>query len=223
MMGPRLERLSDGSIRLNELAPWFASVLAQLPEILDSDQPEAVSQRLYPEPSDDPDIQESWDKYVRPDLFALVATAREIVLRDLGNMGPASIVEPPPDPDADEEDEETAFWGGLAFWTLEIPAAHVQAWISALNVARLTLSTRFAVEDDELFEEEQELLEGDDEATRERRRELETKQLAITSIHLLGYLQQMLIEADSPTPSDFEYPWLPEEEDEPEDHEGPEN
>ena len=88
MMGPRMTRMSDGGLRMTELAPWFVGVLLELPELLDSDQPEAVSQRLYPDPSDDDEQKRDWDKYVRPELFALIASAREIVIRDIGGMGP---------------------------------------------------------------------------------------------------------------------------------------
>ena len=206
MMGPRLDRLSDGTLRFTEIAPWFYSVLLEVPELLDSDQPEAVSQRLYPEPSDDEEIRESWDKYVRPDLFALVASAREIVLQDLGNIGRIEL----PPPSEDEEDPMEVL-GGLALWSLEIPVGHVQAWISALNVARLTLSTRFAVEDGDMEEKD----DQEDGGSEEDPPEFDMRTFAITRIHLLGWIQQMMIEEENPPPSDADAPWMPK--DDPED------
>ena len=62
MMSPELQRLSDGSVRLVDLAPWFVGVILELPDLLDSDQPEVVSRRLYPDPSDDAEHQKDWDK-----------------------------------------------------------------------------------------------------------------------------------------------------------------
>jgi len=204
MMNPRLTRMSDGSLRFSELAPWFVGVLVQLPALLDSDQPEEVSRRLYPEPSDNKEMQEEWDKYVRPELFALVASAREIVLRDLGNLRVGSTS----DANVAEDLDDDAILGGLAFCTLEIPVEHVQAWISALNVARLTLSTSFDLEDTDMEEPEDEEAEGDDAGDPM----FDTRQIAVAQIHMLGFLQQMLIEEENPPPSDFDAPWSVEPE-----------
>ena len=184
MMGPTVTRMSDGGIRLDELAPWFVGVLLELPDLLHSNQPEEVSKRLYPDPSDDEQQKKDWEKFVRPELFALVATAREIVMKDIGGMGPTRF---------DEEDE-----GGLALWSIDIPAEHLQGWISALNVARLTLSEKFKVEDGDMAEPDDEELD-DDEIER-----LDEKRFAVARIHLLGWLQQMLIEEESPPPEGFD-------------------
>jgi len=180
-MGPRVERMSDGGLRLANLAPWFVGVLLELPDLLDSDQPEAVSRRLYPEPSEDQDQQEDWDKYVRPELFALIASARRIVVRDIGGMGPG------------EEDP------GMPLWILDIPENHIQAWISALNVARLTLSEKHGVGEAEMTAIEEDEFDPDSDEWSEKR-------FAVARIHLLGYLQQMLIEQESPPPEGFEGP-----------------
>ena len=195
-MNPQLSRMSDGSLRLSGLAPWFVGVLVQLPDLLDSDQPEEVSRRLYPDPSPDEEMRKEWDKYVRPELFALVATAREIVLKDIGNLHLG------PDPDPRGEDGDALF-GGLAMCTLDIPEKHVQAWISALNVARLTLSCHFGVEDTDMQEPDLDDEDEDDPG-------FDARRIAIAQIHLLGFVQQMLVEEENPPPSDFDAPWSPE-------------
>jgi hypothetical protein len=182
MMSPELQRLSDGSVRLLDLAPWFVGVILELPDLLDSDQPEVVSRRLYPDPSDDAEHQKDWDKFVRPELFALVASAREIVLRDIGTMAPSSL----------ESEEAT----DLSVWQLDIPETHIQGWISALNVARLTLSSRYTLEDEDMVEPE----EPEDSAEPD----FDEKHFAVARVHLLGWLQQLLIEAESPPPEDFD-------------------
>jgi hypothetical protein len=194
-MGPQLVRMSDGSLRFSALAPWFVGVLLELPDLLDSDQPEAVSQRIYPEPSDDPEIKKQWEQYVQPELFALVATAREIVLRDIGSMSAAQDMAP------NEADDDAEREGGLALWKLDIPAGHVQGWISALNVARLTLATRYGLADDDMEEPEDDLDEPSGDP------DIEARRFAIARIHLLGWIQQMLIEEENPPPSDFSAPW----------------
>ena len=185
-MSPELQRLSDGSVRLIDLAPWFVGVILELPDLLDSDQPEVVSRRLYPDPSDDAEHQKDWDKFVRPELFALVASARDIVLKDIGTMAPSSI----------ESEEAT----DLSVWQLDIPEAHIHGWISALNVARLTLSSRYTVEDGDMVEPEGDTEEPEDATGPE----FDEKHFAVARIHLLGWLQQLMIEAESPPPEDFD-------------------
>jgi len=186
-MAPELQRLSDGSVRLIDLAPWFVGVILELPNLLDSDQPEVVSRRLYPDPSDDAEQQKDWEKFVRPELFALVASARDIVLNDIGTMAPSSV----------EAKEATDF----SVWQLDIPETHIQGWISALNVARLTLSSRYTIEDDDMLEPDGDIDEGDGDTGEP---EFDKKHFAVARVHLLGWLQQLLIEAESPPPEDFD-------------------
>ena len=155
---------------LSNLAPWLVSILLELPELLDPDQPDAVKERLYPEPSADPDQSDEWRKFVHPDLFALLASAREIVAQDLATLCPT--------------DEEAP----IGAWELRMPAAHVHAWISALNAARLTLAQTHEVDENDMNEDELEP-EGWDE-----------KRLVVAKIHLLGWIQQMIIEDTNPPP-----------------------
>ncbi|MFT5286695.1 MAG: hypothetical protein ACI8TQ_002866 [Planctomycetota bacterium] len=110
----------DGHVDLTIIAPWVVAVLLELGELLDPDQPECVQDRLYPAASDDAEHNEEWEKFVHPDLMALVASAREIVTEDLKSFIPADV--------------------GKVGWQLKIPPTHVRAWISALNAARLTIA-----------------------------------------------------------------------------------
>ena len=59
----------------------------------------------------------------------------------------------------------------------------------------------------------EELLEEDEEADEESSPDpdFEMKRFAIARVHLLGYIQQMLIEEENPPPSDFDAPWMPSE------------
>ena len=111
--------------------------------MLAPEQPDEVKRRLYPMPSDEPEHQEEWERLVHPELFALVASARDIVGRDLGGLRP----------------EETGAW------RVEIPREHVPAWISALNTARLTLGATHGVEEEEDLHPE----DDDDEEVDEKR------------------------------------------------------
>jgi hypothetical protein len=169
---PELIRTEDGDLVLDGLAPAFVHVLHELPDLLGDDQPDEVKDRLYPLPSGDEDTNEEWRRLVHPDLFALLASAREVILEDLAGFAPTG------GPDA--------FLDG---WRLEIPRRHINAWVSALNAGRLALGAAY------------ELGEGDlnDEYVPE---EWEERHVAVAKIHLLGWLQQLIIEDQHPPPDD---------------------
>jgi hypothetical protein len=165
LIEPRLIPNPDGSIRLESLDPWFVVVLRELPTLMDPDQPEAAHRRLYSHPSDDEEEAKEWERLVHPELFALVATAQEVVSRDLEQL---------------ELSEE----GG----SITIPPKHVNAWISALNVARLTLSAMHDFDEDDM--------EGRAPA------DFGERDLARMKVYLMGWLQQMVIEAVHPFPAE---------------------
>jgi len=169
---PRLERTEDGVV-FEDLAPAFILLLLEIPDLLGPDQPEGVKERLFPKPSDDAAIQNDWQKYVHPELFALLASAREIATKDLGNIEPS----------------ESDLAAGM--WRLKIPGEHMNGWIAALNAARLALGARHGIEaEDDLHPEDDEFA---DEPPDERR-------IAIAKIHLLGEMQALLILDRSPPP-----------------------
>jgi len=141
----------------------FILVLAlrQLPLVLAEDAP-GVRERLFPTPyPKDPRRTEEWRRHALPDLLHLFASAREIVERDLGTL------------------RRERFPGRN--WRLEIPARHLQAWLSALAAGRVALGTAHAVEADDM--------EGPFPA------EIRTERdRAILLIQLLAEAQAMLIE-----------------------------
>jgi hypothetical protein len=175
---PTLTRREDGSLLFEELGPWFVTVLGELPALLADERPEAVQERLFPLPSDDREACEEWRKYVHPDLFALLASAREVVERDLANLEPT--------------DPADAMRG----WSLTIPDDHVNAWISALNVARLHLGTAHEIDEKDM-QERYALLEDDAPLP-----SLD-KLIALEKIGLLAWMQGMIIEDINPPPEDF--------------------
>jgi len=188
MYAPRLIRHADGRVVLDRLAPAFVHVLHELPDLLGPDQPDEVKDRLYQHATEDEEHKKEWERFVHPDLFALVASAREVVLEDLGGFRP-------------DEDPEHA-----GTWRLEIEGKHVPAWISGLNVARLTLGARHEIEEGDMAEE----FVPDD---------WDEKDVAVAKIHLLAWLQQLLIEDQHPTPEDYRDRYFGETEDEDDDGE----
>jgi len=179
-MFPRLSRQPDGSIAVEELTPPFLFVLFEVPGLLGPDQPDEVKRRLFPDPSDNEEIRKDWERLVHPELYALLASAREIVRKDLGRMVPA---------------------GGTC--RLEIPAPHVSAWISALNTARLALGAVHGIEDEDDLHPFDDPEEEDDDG--EEVVELDERRLAVVKIHLLGELQALLVLEQDPEAAGPDY------------------
>jgi len=178
-MEPRLMQEADGSVVLDNLAPAFVFMLLEVPQLLGPDAPDEVKRRLFPDPSDDDGVRADWDRLVRPELYALIASTREIVTRDLRGLAPAA---PPDVPDRD-----------VAMWRLPIPAAHVKAWISALNAARLALGAMHGIETEADLHAD---FDAEDPAPLDERR------LAIVRINVLAELQAMLIFCETGGPED---------------------
>ena len=157
-----LRRNADGSLAVSRIPPLLDAVLRELPSFLGPEQPDAAKKRLFPDPGGDPEQVEEWRRTQHPELFALLADARAIVERDLASL--------------------TIARGGSK---LSIPADHLNAWISALNAARLALGAVHEVTSADM--------ESDTEPAPD------TRGLAILRIHLYAWLQATLIEGAPPS------------------------
>jgi len=178
LKGPRVRRRHDGDVQLSGLPPWMVGVLQEIEVLLAPDQPGSVRQRLFPDVSADPDEAEEWRRLTHPELFALLASARDVLVRDLQRLEERG--------DGSEQEAAAA--------RLLIPSSHVNAWLHALGAARLTLAELHEIEEEDLHEEE--LVVRDDQTA------------AVARIHVLGWLQQLLVECeasllDAPTDEDW--------------------
>jgi hypothetical protein len=131
---PRLRRDGDGALWIENLDIWMLAILHGVPSLLGRDQPEVVRRRLYPYPGEDEETREDWERHVHPDLFALLASARDIVLTDLAAVVPGKRA------------------GDAA--RMRIPVEHRSAWISALQSARLALGALHDLDADDMEQEQ---------------------------------------------------------------------
>lgn len=126
MSRARVIQRADGSFELRDWPSRLASLLDLLAVLAGPEVPDGPErERLFPSPSDDAGVRDEWRRHVHPDLFALFAESRDVVAADL---------------DASDRGKR----GRLH--RLEIPAAHVPAWIAALNTARLRLAASAGVD-----------------------------------------------------------------------------
>lgn len=150
-------RVDEGYV-FGGLAPSCVDTLKGVPMLLESSDPR-VQKRLLPETCDDPDAELQWRRHAVPELERLFASRAQLVRRDLAGLRKL---------------------GNSDTQVLLIPDAHCNAWLAALNAARLAL---FVLNDltAEHMEEE-----GFKKA-------LPKQQEALLRIHLLAEVQSVLL------------------------------
>jgi hypothetical protein len=121
-----------GAIEISELDPFLAELLRQIPASANPDGAPAAEQRLFSVPTagKDAEICAEWKMYVEPELRRLFQSATETVASDLEQLN---------------GNEKT-----FANRTLRIPAKHSDAWLNALNQARLVIAAKNNFTENEL-------------------------------------------------------------------------
>ena len=156
----RFRRASADSWELREIHPLFASLLVELPKL--AARHKKAQARLYPDPTGgagEAQLRRDWKEHVRPELERLFSTSRETVARDLQSLGLHGQGN-----------------------RVVIPDPHLDAWLNALNQARLII-----VEENQLAESDLDHREPPDLATR--------RGLSLLKIHFYAHLQELLVEA----------------------------
>ena len=156
----RFRRAAEDSWEIRDIHPLFAGLLAELPKV--AARHKKAQARLYPDPvgvSGDAELRRDWRDHVRPELEQLFASSRDIVAQDVAAFG--------------QNGQATK---------LVIPAAHLEAWLNALNQARLIIVEEYNFGEPELSHREL-----PDLATR--------RGLALLKVHFYAHLQELLVEA----------------------------
>jgi hypothetical protein len=120
------------AIEISELDPFLAELLQQIPASANPDGASAAEERLFSRPTNgkETELCAEWKMYVEPELRRLFQSATETVADDLEQLN---------------GDEKT-----FANRTLRIPAKHSDAWLSALNQARLVIAVKNNFTENEL-------------------------------------------------------------------------
>jgi len=164
-MEPILARAPDGTLTLLFLPREFAELLLEIPAILDDDDRPEVRSRRYQDPTDDEATNEEWQRMMREELVHLFGEARDVVARDLELL--------------------TRTLDHPIGARLDIPPEHVQAWVSALQIARVSLGAAHGL-DQEPMDLETLLAEPGERAQ------------AALRMHVLGDLQALLLQELAP-------------------------
>jgi hypothetical protein len=161
MMHLRVVPLGEKQLRIRGIDLLLASILQELPQILEHRDAPAAHERLFPNPTaNDEKTNADWQQLVGPDLRHLFVAAGETVARDLTALEPEPLTE-----------------GRVQ---VTFPAEHLNAWMNALNQARLILAEQFHLDEAALNAESFDLKEAESRA--------------VLKVHLLGYLLHLLVE-----------------------------
>jgi len=125
-------RREKDCLEISELDPFLAELLRQIPESTNTEGAESAQQRLFssPAPASEREICAEWKLYVEPELRRLFQTATETVAADLQQLNGSTKP--------------------FANCTLRIPTANSEAWLNALNQARLVIAAKYNFTDGEL-------------------------------------------------------------------------
>jgi hypothetical protein len=125
-------RRQDDCLEISELDPFLAELLRQIPDSTKTEGAEAAQQRLFSSPAQasEREICAEWKLYVEPELRRLFQTATETVAADLQQLN--GCTKP------------------FANCTLRIPTQNAEAWLNALNQARLAIAAKYNFTDVEL-------------------------------------------------------------------------
>ena len=125
-------RRQGDCLEISELDPFLAELLRQIPDSTRTEGAEAAQQRLFslPAQTSEREICAEWKVYVEPELRRLFQTATETVATDLQQLNGSTKP--------------------FANSTLRIPTQNAEAWLNALNQARLVIAAKYNFSDVDL-------------------------------------------------------------------------
>jgi len=125
-------RRQGDCLEISELDPFLAELLRQIPDSTRTEGAEPAQQRLFslPAQTSEREICAEWKVYVEPELRRLFQTATETVATDLQQLNGSTKP--------------------FANCTLRIPTQNAEAWLNALNQARLVIAAKYNFSDVDL-------------------------------------------------------------------------
>jgi hypothetical protein len=123
---------NNGALEITEIDPFLAELLRQIPSSTDCESVPAAEKRIYSAPTtpNEKEFCAEWKLYVEPELRRHFQNATQVVETDLRQL---------------EQDDKP-----FANRALRIPAEHSEAWLNALNQARLTIAAKYDFTETEL-------------------------------------------------------------------------
>lgn len=155
-------RRQGDCIEISELDPFLAELLRQVPESTKADGAESAQERLFSPPAlpSERELCAEWKVYVEPELKRLFQSATQIVASDLQQLNGSTKP--------------------IANSTLRIPTKNSDAWLNALNQARLVIAAKYQFTEADLCDHYR--------ATIESRRDI-----GLFQVNFYGFLQEFIL------------------------------
>ncbi len=154
-----IQVLEDGTTEFREVSGFLMDLLRRIP-LVGASSDSRVEDRFFPPPAtgaDEEGLREDWSAFVQPELLTTFREAREVVQADLRLA----------------TEEENA-------WIVRIPIKHINAWLNALNQARLSLAEEHSFDEDALSKKLPTSLES-------------SHDLALLQMHFYGMIQEWFV------------------------------
>ena len=148
------------TLQISGLDPFLAELLREIPVSTNTEGAPESEARLFTEPSIEKEIRAEWKSYVEPGLRRLFRNATETVAADLEQLN------------GNEK--------SLHNRTLKIPFEHADAWLNALNQARLVIATNYEFSDEELNDHDRSPIGS-------------RRDLGLFQINFYGFLQEFIL------------------------------
>jgi hypothetical protein len=153
-------RRNGDTLQIADVDPFLAELLRQIPTSANPEGVEGAEGRVFSSPSDEQEICAEWKSYVEPELRRLFRTATETVTHDLAQLN------------GNEK--------SLRNRTLNIPFEHADAWLNALNQARLVIAAKYKFSDDELNDHDRSPIGS-------------RRDLGLFQVNFYGFLQEFIL------------------------------
>jgi hypothetical protein len=156
-------RRQNDCLEISELDPFLAELLRQIPESTNTEGAESAHRRVFSEPAaaSERELCAEWKLYVEPELRRLFQTATETVAADLQQLNGSTKP--------------------FANCTLRIPSANAEAWLNALNQARLVIAAKYNFTDGELCDHYRSPIGS-------------RRDLGLFQINFYGFLQEFILQ-----------------------------
>ena len=153
---------NNGTLEISEIDPFLAELLRQIPASANPESVPAAEQRLYCAPAgpNEKEFCAEWKIYVEPELRRLFQSATETVASDLQQLG----------------EREKPFSNGR----LCIPQEHSDAWLNALNQARLAIAAKYDFTEAELCDQYRSPIGS-------------RRDLSLFQVNFYGFLQEFIL------------------------------
>lgn len=148
------------ALRISDLDPFLAELMRQIPLSANPEGIAGAETRLFIEPSQEKEICAEWKSYVEPELRRLFRSATETVAADLAQLN------------GNEK--------SLRNRSLRIPFEHADAWLSALNQARLVIAEKYKFSDEELNDHDRSPIGS-------------RRDLGLFQVNFYGFLQEFIL------------------------------